>query len=348
MRKTVALGLLALVSVSGCGGEEGSSPDDPEGAAADAAEAAEVQEQPRPELPNDAPGWLVELAHGDPLAEPQALSLFGDPLMAQVDESGRIAAADEALAGDPSDPDLLVAAGRERRHAWQYRQAIELYSRAIDEAPEDWRAWRFRGHRHLSLRDFPAAVADLEQARELAPMNWDVSYHLALAHFLEGDYDTAADEYLRCLALAEDEGARAADREDGARSCAANAADPESLVAMAEWTVRALMRAGRDDEAREVLAAVPDDLDIQTNVAYWHNLLLHKGLMDEEALLEPAEDAGYRLETVGFGVANRWLAQGDTARASELLERLMDDEWWPGFGRIAAEAELFRLTGNGS
>jgi|GEM_PF-754099 len=341
-------GLLApavALLLFGCADEPADTGSAVQSSQASGAEAPVVPSgQPLPDLPADTPDWLVTLATADPLAEPQTHSLFGDPLWAQLDGEGRVAEADEALARDPGNVDLLVAAGRERRHAWQYRQAMELYTRAIEAAPDDWRAWRFRGHRHLSLREFPAAVADLEQARELEPLNWDVSYHLALAHFLAGDMEAAADEYLRCLALAEDREAQAADRA-GFRSCAANADDPESLVAMAEWAVRALMRSGRDGEATALLARIPHDLSIETNVAYWHNLLLHKGLMEEDALLTPGDDGPYRLETVGFGVANRRLAQGDTAGAVDILRVLMDDEWWPGFGRIAAEAELFRLEG---
>ena len=298
-------------------------------------------------LPEGAPGWLAELSPEAATEAPQAISLLGEELFAREDEDGRVAAVDRELARDPDDVELLIAAGRERRHVWQYRQAMELYTRAAERAPEDWRPYRFRGHRHISLREFEAAIDDLERARELAPMNWDVAYHLGLAHFLAGEFDAAADEYIRCLELAgEPEAARAGGDDDDFRSCAANQDDPESLVAMKEWTVRALMRAGRTAEAEEWLAALPDDLSIETNVAYHHNLLMNRGEMEPEELLDPGEDGPYRLETVGFGVANRWLAQGDTARAVELLERLMADEWWPGFGRIAAEAELARLGGS--
>ena len=48
------------------------------------------------------------------------------------------------------------------------------------------------------------------------------------------------------------------------------------------------------------------------------------------------------METVGFGVANWMIVQGDTAGAVALLEELVQDPWWPGFGRLAAEAELAR------
>jgi len=274
--------------------------------------------------------------------DPQAISLFGEPLFEQVDTAGVIAAVDALLAEAPDDVERVIAAGRERRNFWQYRQAIELYTRAMQLAPDDWRPYRYRGHRYLSLRDFGRGVTDLRAAKDRAPLNWDVSYHLGLAHFLSGDFSAAADEYLRCLALADDPAAQAAQRGDF-RSCSENGDRPESMVAMTEWAVRALLRAGRTGEADQLLAGVPTALTIETNIAYYHNLLFHKGLMSAAELLEGGPDAPYRLETVGFGVVAGMLAAGDTAAARPILEQLYADPWWPGFGRIAAEVELYRM-----
>lgn len=276
-----------------------------------------------------SPGW-------------QATSLLGEELFQLEDTTGAIAEADGELAAAPDDVELIIAAARVRRNFWQYRQAMELYTRAIELAPDDWRAFRYRGHRHISLREYSQAILDLEAARERAPLNWDVAYHLGLAYFLAGDFDAAADEYLRCLELASDPEARAADGADF-RSCAANADDPESRVAMTEWAVRALERAGRMDQAQTLLAGIPSDLDIEENLAYYHDLLFYKGEMSEEELLGVGPEGPYRFETVAQGVANRRLVQGDTAGAVELYERIVDDPWWPGFGRIAAETELARL-----
>jgi tetratricopeptide (TPR) repeat protein len=295
--------------------------------------------EPTPEGPEAGAGILPA---PDPEDEPQATSLLGEPLYAQVDTTGSVAAADSALAEAPDDIERLIAAGRVRRNFWQYRQAMALYSRAIELAPGDWRPYRYRGHRHISVREFDQAISDLEAARERAPLNWDVSYHLGLAYFVAGRFGEAADEYLRCLALADGPEARAA-QNDAFRSCSQNADDPESRVAMTEWAVRALMRADRQAEARTLLDGIPADLDVQENVAYYHDLLLYKGVMTEEQLLNPGPNGPYRIETVGFGIANWWLSRGDTARAEELLTTLAADPWWPGFGRIAAEAELARL-----
>jgi tetratricopeptide (TPR) repeat protein len=331
-----ALALLFLGS--GCG--ETLPESDPADGTAGTFPPPEVAEA----IGDDTPDWLVRLLHSDPTAEPQALSLFGEPLYAQLDESGEVAEQDLVLLEDPSDVERLIASGRIRRNHWQYREEMAFYTQALQIAPDDWRLPRFRGHRFLSVREFEAGIQDLERARELAPMNWDVAYHLGLAYFLAGRFGDAADEYLRCLDLAEDPEARAASA-PGFRSCSENADDPESLVAMAEWAVRALQRVGRDAEAQVLVERIPDDLDIQENIAYYHNLLLDQGGKTEDELLSPGPDAPYRLETVGFGVANRQLARGDTTTARELLERLVEDPWWPGFGRLAAEVELARLQG---
>ena len=279
----------------------------------------------------------------DAIGEQQTVSLFGERLYAQIDTTGAIAEADAALAAAPDDVEALIAAGRVRRDFWQYRGAMELYSRAMELAPDDWRPYRYRGHRHISVREFDDAIEDLEAARERASLNWDVSYHLGLAYFLAGRFGDAADEYQRCIGLAEDPAAREAQKEDF-RSCSQNGDDVESKVAMVEWAVRATMRAGRDVETAALLDDIDPDLDVSVNIAYYHDLLFYKGLKTSQELLEPGPDAPYRLETVGMGVANWMLAQGDVAGAREVLEELAQDPWWPGFGRIVAEVELARLT----
>jgi tetratricopeptide (TPR) repeat protein len=279
----------------------------------------------------------------DPLGEAQATSLFGEPLYAMEDTTGAIEAADRALERDPGDLELIIAAGRVRRNFWQYREAMDLYTQAIELAPDDWRPYRFRGHRHISLRQFEESISDLEMARQLAPYNWDVSYHLGLAYFLAGRFSDAAEEYGRCLSLASDPEAGSAQAEDF-RSCSQNGVDPESYVAMTEWAVRASLRAGMMDMTADLLEGVPADLEIGENLAYYHDLLFYKGEKTAEELLNPGPDGPYRRETVGYGVANWMIAQGDTAQAIVLLEELVEDPWWPGFGRISAEVELFRLT----
>jgi tetratricopeptide (TPR) repeat protein len=276
-----------------------------------------------------------------PAPQPEATSLLGEQLFAKEDTLGEIAAADSALALAPDDIELLIAAGRARRNSWHYRDEIALYTKVIGMAPDDWRPWRFRGHRYISVREFDKAIQDLERARELAPLNWDVSYHLGLAYFVSGRFEDAAAEYLRCLGLAGDAAAKAADSETF-RSCSRNATDPGSQVAMTEWAARALIRSGRAAEAEKLAKAIPDGLEVGENLSYYEDLLFAKGARTAEEILANVSDSTYRLETVGYGIATRYLAAGDTAAAMEIFKQIAADPWWPGFGRIAAEVELVR------
>jgi tetratricopeptide (TPR) repeat protein len=117
---------------------------------------------------------------------PELTTLLGREVFARPDSDGAIAKADAALAADPRNVDLILAAARARDVALQFHAAIDVYTRGLAIAPSDVRLLRFRGHRYISVRQFDRAVADLQRAVALAPSSFDVTYHLALAHYLRG------------------------------------------------------------------------------------------------------------------------------------------------------------------
>jgi imidazolonepropionase-like amidohydrolase len=263
------------------------------------------------------------------------------------DTAGALAAAEAALAAG-ADADRLLAAAAALAGLWRYGDAIRVYDRAIATAPGDWRAYRFRGHRRISLRRFDAAVRDLERARELAPHSFDVSYHLALAYYLRGEFAAAADEYARCMGLAEDPAALALLREgrlpQGFRACMHMAEADNDRVAMAEWRWRALRRAGRDAEAARLLDTIRPDMQVTSNRAYLETLLYHRGLLDEATLMDPATLTENRFETLGYAIAVGHLLDGRPERARRLLDAIVErGDRWNAFGFIAAEADLLRM-----
>jgi tetratricopeptide (TPR) repeat protein len=280
----------------------------------------------------------------------QGTSLLGEPLIAFPDTGQVLADARAGVAEAPESMDAHVELGRALAALFRYREAQDVYTLAHGLDPEEWRPLRFRGHRHISLRQFDRAVADLEAARERAPYSFDVAYHLGLALYLSGDFDAAAAEYGRCLELASDAAALALETSgalgEGFRSCMSMRDSDDARVALLDWYWRALKRAGREEEAAALLTGVSRDMDVSANTAYHHLLLHYRGEIGEDELLAGAGDL-YRLETVGYGLANRRLLDGDTAGALALLAEVAEDSQWPGFGRIAAEADLVRLEGQG-
>ena len=272
--------------------------------------------------------------------EPEVYSPLGKKFSAKPDEAGLIQAADRALAKGPATPDLLISAARARDAVLRFSESIPIYTRGIDDYPADARFLRFRGHRFISTRRFDFAVSDLKRAIELAPASFDVSYHLALAYYLHGDFNHAAREYQRCLAMAAQQAPEfLKGMPAGWRSC--YAMDDDAKVAVADWAWRALRRAGKADEAAKLLEAIGEQSTVKENKSYLQNLLLYKGLRTEAQTLAAASD-GNALPTIHYaaGLWN-WLA-GRREPACALWEQAVTGENWAAFGFIAAEAELAR------
>ncbi|MGE0359569.1 MAG: tetratricopeptide repeat protein [Vicinamibacterales bacterium] len=275
-----------------------------------------------------------------PAAAPELTTLLGKPVFARADADGAIARADAALAADPRNVDLLLAAARARDAALQFHAAIELYGRGLAIAPDDVRLLRFRGHRYISIRRFDLAVADLERAVKLAPSSFDVTYHLGLAQYLRGDYEAAARVYRSCL-----DATVAGPVPAGWRSCTTTRATANDRVAVSDWLYRSLRRAGRHDEARALLDPFTAGLTVGENEAYYTALRFYRGDVDELEALTPATKNENRLVTIGYGLAVHYGANGDGERACDLLQRIAAEPNWNAFGVIAAEADLARSPG---
>jgi len=301
----------------------------------------------------------VAQAAGD--QKPQVVSALGKRFFARADADGAIAKADAALAADPDNLDVLIAAGRAHDVALQFDTSIAMYTRAIGMAPNDVRACRFRGHRFISTRKLDLAINDLERALSLAPSSFDVVYHLGLAYFLSGQFPAAAKTYRACLdrkspgfalpaGWRDCAGLSSAAPSDPARPAAAPASSPapddESRIGITDWLYRSLRRAGRAEEARLLLAGVPEGLAVKENEAYYRALLFYKGVRAEAQVLRDEAFKENTGVTVGYGLANFYLAEGQTAKACAIMHRLVEDEaHWNAFGFVGAEAELTRAKG---
>jgi tetratricopeptide (TPR) repeat protein len=255
---------------------------------------------------------------------PEITSLLGVQYFSQPDAKGDVKAAEEKLATDPNNIDLLIALGRAQANVWRYQDAIATYTRGIKIAPNNALLYRHRGHRYISTRQFDKAVNDLARAAKLNDYDFDIWYHLGLAHYLKGSYNKAIQAYEKCRAVAEKDG------------------KDDSIIAVSDWLYMTYRRAKKGDEAAKVLARITPNMNVKENKSYFDRLLFYKGLKQEVEIFNLEKATDLEIATVGYGLGNWHHYNGNRAKAEEYFRKITAGKYWPAFGFIAAEVELAR------
>lgn len=284
-----------------------------------------------------------------PFGSGEATSLYGETLVvadsegpARERQEAQLAVAEAAYRVAPSSEEAAIWLGRRTAYLGRYRQAIEIYSEALLQHPDSAQLLRHRGHRHITLRNFDAAIADFERAAELidghqdiveadgqpnasniptSTLHTNIWYHLGLVRFLREEYALAEIAYRNCLGESKNQ---------------------DMEVAARYWLYLSLSRQLKQDAADRVAARVGANWRIIENHAYHRLLLLYAGRLGV-ADLEKASGTGIQNATQAYGLCNHFLIRGDRPEAIARMHRLLDGGQWQAFGYIAAEADLLRM-----
>lgn len=282
----------------------------------------------------------------------EAISLLGDtlrtfPLSAETRTrfERQVAEARSAHERTPANADSIIWLGRRLAYLGRIREAIGVYTRGLAIHPQNPWLYRHRGHRYITVREFDQAIADLERAASLVagkpdevepdgqpnPLNQpigtlhsNIDYHLALAHYLKGDFERALPIYRRELE---------------------NARNDDRRVSIAYWYYLSLSRLGRAGEAAALILPISSKMNVIENDSYLRLLLLYKGELPVDSVLTPTAGGGVvsvTYATAAYGVASWHLFNGRAAEAERIFRGIVAGGQWGAFGYIAAEAELAR------
>ena len=328
MRSWILVGCLLL---SSCGGGQG-------------ARTAPLETVPALDLPRVQPSPPADGAGAE------AVSLFGQPLAppplapdVQADREAKLANARAEAEARPDDVDAAIWLGRRIAYLGRYREAIDVYTRALEKRPDEPRLLRHRGHRYISIRRFDLAIADLEKAARLiagkpdevepdglpnarnipvSTLQTNIWYHLGLAYYYLGDPANAERAFRECLKVSK---------------------NADMQVATTHWLYMILRRQGRVGEAEALLAPIRTDMDVIENRAYHWLVLMYKGEIPADSILSLATEEGLDPATLGYGVGNWHLYNGRREEAVRAFRQVLASDQWSAFGYIAAEADLKRL-----
>lgn len=248
-----------------------------------------------------------------------------------------LAIAKKNFEANPSE-ETYIWYGRRTGYLLQFDEAIKIYTEGLQKYPGSYRLLRHRGHRYISSRKFDLAIADLTKAetlmtgkpleveqdgvpnklnKPLSSTQFNVFYHLALAHYLKGDFAKAEETWRKCLAVCEND---------------------DSKVAVVDWLYMTLRREGKNSEATALLDPITDSMEIIENDSYYQRLKMYK---NGTSLPEPKTPLD--IATLGYGAGNWYLYNGDVAKATETFKKVVAGTERAAFGYIAAEAELARM-----
>ena len=289
----------------------------------------------------------------DAVGTAEAISLFGQPLIpppldpeTQSDREEKLAEARKVAEAKPDDADAQIWLGRRIAYLGRYREAIDVFTRALEKHPDEPRLLRHRGHRYISTRRFDLAVADLERAAKqiqgkpdevepdglpnarnipVSTLGTNVWYHLGLAYYYLGDLENAERAFRECLKFSK---------------------NADMQVATTHWLYMILRRQGRVGEANELLTPIRTDMDVIENRSYHWLVLMYKGELPADSILSVAGQDDLDPATLGYGVGNWHLYNGRREEAVKAFRQVLASNQWSAFGYIAAEADLKRLGEN--
>ena len=245
----------------------------------------------------------------------------------------------------PDSLEHIIWYGRRLAYLSKYKEAINVYSDGLVKHPNSFELLRHRGHRYITIRRFDKAIKDLEEAAfhvrgippltepdglpnrkniPLSTVQFNIWYHLGLAYYLSGDFDKAISSYKKCMELS---------------------VNDDLLVATTDWLYMTYRKIGNTELANSLLEPIKNRMDIIENMDYHNRLLMYKGLKEAGDLISLSNTENpIDNPTLGYGVANWLLYNGDTDQARSVLDRILQNADWDSFGYIAAEVDRKALN----
>jgi tetratricopeptide (TPR) repeat protein len=204
----------------------------------------------------------------------------------------------------------------------KFDEAIGAFSIGLSFDPLYDRLYRHRGHRYISISDYPKAAADLFLATQLDVKKRDSWYHLGLAFYLLRDFSRAEIAYKHAIFLASSD---------------------QELISTIDWLWMTLMLLGKKEEAHRLLDRVRENMNPGENSSYFERVMLYKGLRNIEDLLKfnGAQPPEIELANQGYGLATYLFVMGDEIAGNALLKKIVENcpkKW--AFGYKAAESDL--------
>jgi len=234
------------------------------------------------------------------------------------------------------DPESLIWYGRRTAYLGYYQEAINLYTKGIQNNSNDPRFYRHRGHRYISTRQYDKAIKDFKKAIELINGNLDqiepdglpnknniplttlhgnIWYHLGLAYYLKNDMKNSLKAYSN-------------------RSVSHKYDD--NIVSNAHWLYMINRRLGNIKRANSIIDNINNEMNIIENMSYYQSCLFYKGEIEESDII---------IDDVALYTLGNWYIyeKNDSSNAKKYYKKLLENGNPYSFAYIAGESDWVRF-----
>ncbi|HRP47087.1 MAG TPA: tetratricopeptide repeat protein [Trueperaceae bacterium] len=243
----------------------------------------------------------------------------------------------EGLVKHPDEPRLL----RHRGHRHITLRRFEDARSDLQRAAEVTRGWsdehEFYGSETrddvyqlilgnteaLKYQRVPVNAQTISDTKHLykATLLSSIYYHLALSHYLLGEFDKAVENYNETIRVATDD---------------------EIRLAASDWRYMSLRRLGRAEEAAATLDGLKTTGGAFEDSYYYKRWRMYRGELQPADLINPADPNKTAIATQGYGVGNWYLYNGKRDEAHTIFQLVLNHGSKDAFGYITSEVELQR------
>jgi len=235
----------------------------------------------------------------------------------------------------------IIWLGRRLAYLGKYDEAIEIFTKGIENFEHSYRLYRHRGHRHISTRQFHEAIADFEKAAELAKgkkleveedgapnaynipisnTHFNIYYHLGLAYYLTGNFKKAKTAYIECL-----------------KKWSPN---NDCVIAATHWLYMTYRRLNEKKSAEKILKPISKGMKNFESEDYLNCLLVYKGVLKPEQVIDIKEEDSIGSAGALYGMGNWYFYNSNIKKAEQIFSAITRSKIKASFGYIAAEKDL--------
>lgn len=234
--------------------------------------------------------------------------------------SSEVKAAQKKAYKNPYSVDILTTLGRAYVRQNLYREAIDVFSKAMCVDLTNADLYRFRGHAYLNIWCHNEAVVDFSIGLKFNPKDFDMLYLISVSYYLLENYENTVKHCERALLVSE---------------------SPSDEICTLYWYYLALVQLRKHEQAKGILDSISHDLHLSQGGTFYKAILLFKDIITPIEALEIEDSFNARYHSILYYSAGiYYYHKGQAEKGDRIIKSLLayeSEKIWASYALQAAK-----------